>query len=130
MSGALQKARAHMGMTAVLVSLLTACAAGDGAGSTSSEPAVSATQEPSPGTRDYADFAVAQSVVQESIEELSSAAIGSGSEGLARLKSALDETGPTADWCSAVQAGVDALEFARSRAQAEELASAATAQEC
>jgi hypothetical protein len=95
-----------------------------------SAAAVSGTAAPSTESRDYSDFAVAQTVVQESIDELTSAAIGSGSAGLTELKTALDETGPTESWCTAVQAGVDALEFARARAQAEALTSAATAQGC
>jgi hypothetical protein len=96
----------------------------------SSAAADSGTAEPTTESRDYTDFAVAQSVVQESVDELSSAAIGSGSAGLTELKTALDETGPTESWCAAVQAGVDALEFARARAQAETLTSVATAQGC
>lgn len=138
MSGVISRTAARAGLALAVALLLAACASANGTGSTGSEPAASTPSEPAVAAtaesntepRDYSDFAVAQSVVQESIDELSSAAIGSGSAGLTELRTALDETGPTENWCTAVQAGVDALEFARSRAQAEALASAATAQGC
>ncbi len=86
--------------------------------------------EPTKGPPDLTDFSVAQSIVQESIDVLESSGIGQDSEGMRLLPQALDEEGPTASWCEAVQSGIDALTFARARVQAELLQSTADAQGC
>ena len=118
----LLKIKTWTGLVTLVVFFLAACAP---AGRSTSVPA-----EPIEELRDYSDFSVAQTVVQESIDVLNSSDIGSGSQGLAKLKSALNESGPTEAWCDAVQTGVDALVFARSNKQADILKSVANAQGC
>jgi hypothetical protein len=120
---------------AVAMLMLSACGGAQTSTSPTARPPASTsspTQTPLPSgdTRDYSDFAVAQDLVQESIDALQTSGIGGGSEGLAKLQSALGETSPTESWCTGVQAGVDALNFARLVSQARTLQSAADAQGC
>lgn len=122
MSKILLKVKTLIGFVSLVAFSLADCALAD---TTASVPS-----EPTADTRDYSDFTVAQAVVQESIDVLNSSNIGSGSEGLPKLKSALNENGPTEDWCAAVQAGLGALIFARSEKQAEILKSVADVQGC
>lgn len=85
---------------------------------------------PTQDARDFSDFEVAQSVVQESIDRLGSSDAGRGSEGYLKLTSALNEIGPTEAWCDDILAGIDALDFARAGAQVRSLQSVADAQGC